>query len=293
MLLGIIAFVLHDCPSVIDNATHTWCKINKTGHHWIGVEQTVIYLHHSSDSNIEITHYQSNGNYKLYDLNPGKSITFIGSNILTKCKGDKCIATVWNTIYGKDKAYYVSDAAGALYYGDKVCVMDRYVSFFDFGPSTRMEIEYQYHPRSTGLEFYYQLPNRTVIEHVIELNQTGRITLDSPGILKFSSSPYFPFSFRIIIGSPIQLPSFFSNNPSYGPIYTVNADGTTDNRETDENDIYVHPAKEITNWKYGKIMGNAATALILLVSILNSSRFFPKKSPVEESSELIKDSLLL
>lgn len=259
-----------DCPKSIDTVFFGRClikdslQINK-------MSSAAIYLHGNSESTISV---KPKNESDLTTIFPGNGLQIFPSDSILTCnkkENEDCFVSLWVSDYDKDKAYFVSDGPGCVYKG-VTTIPERYPSFFDFGDQGRIEVKKFQHRRENGLTVYTVDPNNgTYLEHLLSENNKY-LTLNGPGIIHISSSPYLETSFEIIVGSTVLMPSEFSNNPRALSFNTLKYSSKKDKytySEGGKRDIYVQAAKESKGWYYLSYVFLGITAFLLLSSVIS------------------------
>ena len=239
----------------LQNKESTWEKISSD-------TSIVFYLHENSKSQVIF-------NYQNAKLNPGQAIKFQGQEIKAKCSNKDCDLTIWYSDYDKDEGYVVAESAGVVYQVKNQSLSSRYVSYFDFGDSSRLVANSITHPRMTGVTFLYQ--NETgVFEHYIKQNEN--YTFSSPGILQFTKAPYDSVDIKIVAGSVKQMGDEYSQNEKITPLITIDNAGQRVALSNDDDPFCLVTAQANIEWiKWTTV---AATILVFLISVSYSFYLF-------------------
>lgn len=194
-----------------------------------GTAHTGIYLHTSSKYPATVTDV----NNKTLTLNPGSFALFEGSNVKIACQTDTCPISFWHHNRGHFSAYYVNDAAGAVFRIPHRTLGESYTVYFDFGENTKILVEKMNHSR-IGLAARFEYYDYDDDE--LKTVKLRRTTLDaylikSPVILQIRDSQYVPIDIRIIAGTAFWLHKYLTKGITSGGASFY--DGATFMRQSD------------------------------------------------------------
>ena len=295
MFFGLCVAVLglDDCPKEIIGEWFGRCRVGNTGVRFVqgeDVAMTALYLHNAdgkAKGTITLGGEAENPEQKSHGIGPGEGYQVIYAGTLNEsvlsCSG--CFVSVWHSHYNKDKATYVSDAAGAIYEGT-VMLPDRFPGFFDFGDSCVVYVNTLVHKRESALDLYYY--NETS-KSVIKINGVGAnideattkeeeqspeyygYKFHGPGILHISSSPFIPAQVYITVGSKVSMPKEFGNNVNgWGKFGTATLkNGKFKWTEcAPKEGLLIHPAVEARFWQYVAYSVLGVTVALFLSSLV-------------------------
>ena len=230
VLCGVVCS-LNACPPTVEDEWFGRCRVPSSGVRFVqgkDIAMTAVYLHNAEDRTGTITLVGNGVNKEenSHGIKKGEGYQLFYGDGLNEsslnCKD--CFITVWHSYYNKDKATYVSDAAGAIYEG-KVLLPDRFPGFFDFGDSCVVYVNSLIHRRESALDLYFYNGTNVVELNGLHANVDTAVTpeekasdayygyrVHGPGILHISSSPFIPAEVYITVGSKVSMPKEFGNN---------------------------------------------------------------------------------